>query len=224
MIHEKTVSTRLGVGITSRASDNPGRRDVDGKHRGGDDRARPAATVRRQGRGGPDRSPAPRSHRPARRVGRSGLRGDPDATRAGRAGLLPPRAGRRRGGRGRLPGDVPRAVPPGRIDPGRGVARPLAAARGPPGGPEGATGRGPPARAGTPRRATGAHRPPRRLHPTSACWCTTRSIACPRSTASRSACATSRAGPTTTRRRPSAGRSGRSAGGSRGPGTCSARG
>ena len=119
-------------------------------------RAGPAATVRWRGRGGPDRGPAPGSHRPPRRVGRGGLRGDPDATRAGRAGLLPPRAGRLRRGRGRLPGDVPRPVPPGRIDPGRGVPRPLAAARGPPGGPEGAAGRGPPAGAGTPRRATGA--------------------------------------------------------------------
>ena len=64
--------------------------------------------------------------------------------------------GRCRGGRGRLPGDVPRSVSPRRIDLGRGVPRPLAAARGPQGGPEGAAGRGPPARARTPRRAIGA--------------------------------------------------------------------
>ena len=38
------------------------------------------------------------------------------------------------------------------------VPRPLAAARGPHGGPEGEAGRAPPAGAGTPRRAAGAHR------------------------------------------------------------------
>src|ERR1700728_3351530 len=72
---EKSVSTKPGVGITWRASHNPGRRGVDGKHRGDNVWTGPAATVRRPGRGGPDRGRARRSHRPPRRVGRGGLRG-----------------------------------------------------------------------------------------------------------------------------------------------------
>ena len=197
------------------------RREIDGEHRGGD-RAGPAAVVRRRGSGRPDRRPAPGSRRAPRRDGRGGLRGDPDAARPGRAGLLPPRARRLRRGRGRLPGDVPRPVPPGRIDPGRGIAGALAAARGPPGGLEGAAGRDPPSRPGSAALRGRRPWPPKRTRPTSASSCAPRSIACRGSTGTRCVSATSRVGPTTTRRRPSAGRSGRSADGCRGRGRCSA--
>ena len=118
---KKSVSTRPGVGITRRASHNPGRsrRDIDGKHRGDNVRTGPAATIRRPRRGGPDRGSARRLHRSPRRIGRVGLRGDPDTSRPSRADLLPPRAGRHVGGRRRVPGDVPRPVSPRRFDPGR---------------------------------------------------------------------------------------------------------
>ena len=219
---KKSVSGGRVAGITSKWEvETVRRRHGDGEHRGGD-RAETCGGCSTAVRCRAWARPSSWITSCAATAGRGGLRGDPDAARVDRAGLLPSRARRRRRGRGRLPGDVPGPVPPGRIDPGCGlagawllhVAR-LSALK---------CGRVKSAAAHASAASRGRRpRPPRR-RPTSASWCPPRSIACRGSTATRSSSATSKVERKTTRRWPLAGRPGRSAGGCRGRGRCSGSG